>query len=72
MRGVITTIVTIGLGGNHAIARREHLFPGVSLRLTRRAESGLGLACFYPPRSLHGEVPLDGLCFLMQEICWDQ
>lgn len=29
-----------------------------------------GLECFYPPRSLSGEVPLDGLCFLARDICW--
>ncbi len=28
------------------------------------------LECFYPPRSLGGEVPLDGLCFLARDICW--
>jgi hypothetical protein len=51
--------------------RREALFPvGVAENDTARRISTTGLACFYPPRSLHGEVPLDGLCFLMQEICW--
>src|SRR5439155_5857503 len=29
-----------------------------------------GLECFYPPRSLSGEVPLDGLCFLARDLCW--
>jgi hypothetical protein len=28
------------------------------------------LECFYPPRSLSGEVPLDGLCFLARDLCW--
>ena len=51
--------------------RREPLFPvGVADDDTARRISTTGLACFYPPRSLRGEVPLDGLCFLMQELCW--
>ncbi len=29
-----------------------------------------GLECFYPPRSLAGEVPLAGLCFLARDLCW--
>lgn len=28
------------------------------------------LECFYPPRSLKGEVPLEGLCFFARDICW--
>jgi hypothetical protein len=28
------------------------------------------LQCFYPPRSLKGEIGLSGLCFLMQDLCW--
>ena len=28
------------------------------------------LECFYLPRSLRGEVPLDGLCFLASDLCW--
>lgn len=27
-------------------------------------------ACFYPPRSLAGAVPLRGLYFLMRDVCW--
>ncbi len=26
--------------------------------------------CFYPPRTFQGEVPLPGLCFLLQAVCW--
>lgn len=54
-----------------AATRREPLFPvGIAEDGTARRVATLGLTCFYPPRSLHGTVPLDGLCFLMQEICW--
>ncbi|MBE9610952.1 sacsin N-terminal ATP-binding-like domain-containing protein [Chitinilyticum piscinae] len=54
-----------------AAARREPLFPvGMADDGTAHRVTTLGLTCFYPPRSLHGTVPLDGLCFLMQEICW--
>jgi len=28
------------------------------------------LTCFYPPRTLRGSVPLVGLQFMMQELCW--
>ena len=46
-------------------ARREALFPvGMAEGDTARRISTNGLACFYPPRALHGEVPLTGLCFL--------
>ena len=52
-------------------ARHEALFPvGMAEDDTARRISTTGLACFYPPRALHGEVPLAGLCFLLQEICW--
>lgn len=52
-------------------ARTQKLFPvgttdgGIVLRIATS-----GIACFYPPRSLRGTLPLDGICFLMQEICW--
>jgi hypothetical protein len=26
--------------------------------------------CFYPPRTLTGAVPLEGLCFLARDVCW--
>lgn len=29
-----------------------------------------GLQCFYPPRSLKGEIGLSSLCFLLQDLCW--
>lgn len=51
--------------------RREPLFPtGVAENGTAHRVATSGMTCFYPPRSLHGTIPLDGLCFLMQEICW--
>jgi len=51
--------------------RRLPLFPiTISDDDTARRISINGLTCFYPPRSLRGEVPLTGLCFLMQELCW--
>lgn len=54
-----------------AAARREPLFPvGIASDGTAQRVATSGVTCFYPPRSLHGTVPLDGLCFLMQEICW--
>lgn len=54
-----------------AAARHEPLFPiCIAENGTAKRVATSGLTCFYPPRSLHGTVPLDGLCFLMQEICW--
>jgi hypothetical protein len=51
--------------------RSERLFPiGIAEDGTARRVATDNVTCFYPPRSLHGTVPLDGLCFLMQEICW--
>ena len=51
--------------------RQERLFPvAVAEGDTAQRIATIGLTCFYPPRSLRGAVPLDGLCFLMQEICW--
>lgn len=66
-----------GLGGADkarltAAARREPLFPvGIDGGTARRIPTQ-GSTCFYPPRFLHGEVPLDGLCFLLQELCWSE
>lgn len=37
-------------------------------RVTRIATKDL--QCFYPPRSLKGEIGLSGLCFLLQNLCW--
>jgi hypothetical protein len=51
--------------------RREPLFPvGINNDDTAQRVSTQSANCFYPPQSLRGTVPLDGLCFLMQEICW--
>jgi hypothetical protein len=51
--------------------RTQPLFPvGVTGDYIARRISTAGLMCFYPPRSLRGDVPLDGLCFLLQDICW--
>ena len=50
--------------------RGEPLFPvGVEGSLVRRVVTD-GVACFYPPRTLKGTVPLERLSFLMQELCW--
>lgn len=52
-------------------ARCEPLFPvGIAPDGTSQRVCTKGITCFYPPRSLRGTVPLDGLSFLMQEICW--
>ncbi len=50
--------------------REEALFPvderaGMVERVTTD-----GRECFYPPRTLKGTVPLQGLSFLMQDVCW--
>jgi len=37
---------------------------------TWRREAVGGLSSFYPPQFLRSEVPLPGLCFLSQSICW--
>jgi len=51
--------------------RRLPLFPvGIGENDVVRRIVTKDLSCFYPPRSLKGEVPLQGLCFLMQELCW--
>jgi hypothetical protein len=64
-----------GLGSNDrtqlvAAARREPLFPVAIEKNTAKRISTQAATCFYPPRFLHGEVPLEGLCFLLQELCW--
>ncbi|MFO0568027.1 MAG: DUF3883 domain-containing protein [Polyangiaceae bacterium] len=64
-----------GLGWNDkqqllVAARREPLFPVAIEKNTAKRISTQEGTCFYPPRSLHGEVPLEGLCFLLQELCW--
>jgi len=52
--------------------RERRLFPVGSTRndgtLNHIRTEGLG--CFFPPRSLKGEVPLEGLCFLSRDVCW--
>ncbi|MSP74387.1 MAG: DUF3883 domain-containing protein [Myxococcales bacterium] len=53
-----------------AAARREPLFPVAIESNTSKRISTQDATCFYPPRFLHGEVPLEGLCFLLQELCW--
>ena len=54
-----------------AAARREALFPvAIGDNNTAKRISTQDATCFYPPRFLHGEVPLEGLCFLLQELCW--
>ena len=50
--------------------RRERLFPVSIEGNTAKRISTQDFTCFYPPRFLHGEVPLAGLCFLLQELCW--
>ncbi|MBX7134415.1 MAG: hypothetical protein K1X67_17220 [Fimbriimonadaceae bacterium] len=66
--------LSLGADGRERLAnaaRRESLFPvGIANDGTAQRVATSGVMCFYPPRSLHGTVPLDGLCFLMQEICW--
>ena len=53
------------------VVRTLPLFPvGVAENDAAHRVVTEGVTCFYPPRSLRGTVPLDGLCFLMQEICW--
>lgn len=50
--------------------RRESLFPvGLEDGIVQRVVTE-EVACFYPPRSLRGKVPLKGLSFLMQDLCW--
>lgn len=51
-------------------ARREALFPVAIDGNTAKRISTEDSTCFYPPRFLRGEVPLAGLCFLMQDLCW--
>lgn len=70
----------MGLGAQEreqlsAAVKRQPLFPVGWLSDGSQAKTVSRVVtenhqCFYPPRSLRGEVPLDGLCFLMQEICW--
>ncbi len=53
----------------HAV-RQLPLFPvgATNGRVTRIITKEV--QCFYPPRSLKGEVGLSGLCFLLQDLCW--
>ena len=50
--------------------RRERLFPVAFEGNTAKRISTQDATCFYPPRFLHGEVPLAGLSFILQELCW--
>jgi len=52
--------------------RERRLFPVGSTRYdgTLNHIRTKGLGCFFPPRSLKGEVPLEGLCFLSRDVCW--
>lgn len=53
-----------------AAVRREALFPiGTRDGVIERVATS-DARCFYPPRALKGAVPLTGLYFLMQELCW--
>jgi hypothetical protein len=53
-----------------ASVRREPLFPiGEQEGVVQRVVTD-GIACFYPPRTLKGAVPLEYLSFLMQDLCW--
>ena len=52
--------------------RREPLFPVGQLDGAVLRQATEGIACFYPPRSLKGSVPLRRLSFLMQELCWGE
>ena len=74
---LVTRIWSELLGDDDKLAfrnavRRRRLFPVSSVRtggtLKHIATGGLG--CFYPPRSLKGQVPLEGLCFLSRDVCW--
>ena len=51
-------------------ARELPVFPvAVEDGVTQRARSDT-MQCFYPPRSLVGEIPLTGLQFMLQQVCW--
>jgi len=51
-------------------ARELPLFPvAVENGAIRRARSDAS-QCFYPPRTLLGEIPLTGLQFMLQQVCW--
>jgi hypothetical protein len=52
------------------IVRRLALFPTAGIDGSVSRIATIDLQCFYPPRSLKGEVGLTGLCFLMQDLCW--
>lgn len=61
-------------GGRHeleAAVRGQPLFPSAANEagvVDRIAISDT--IAFYPPRSLRGKVPLDGMVFLLQAVCW--
>lgn len=54
-----------------AAVRGHPLFPSAANEagVVERIAIGDTIA-FYPPRSLRGKVPLDGMAFLLQEVCW--
>ncbi len=52
------------------VVRQLPLFPTVEAKGGVVRIKTAELQCFYPPRSLKGEVGLSGLCFLMQDLCW--
>jgi hypothetical protein len=52
-------------------ARELPLFPvSVSMEGGIERTPTIATTCFYPPRSLAGSVPLHGLSFLAQPLCW--
>ncbi len=60
-----------GRGEFAAAVRRQPLCPvGIGAGGAVHRIATEHLECFYPPRSLSGEVPLDGLCFLARDLCW--
>jgi len=60
-----------GRGEFAGAVRRQPLCPvGIGAERGAHRIATEHIECFYPPRSLSGEVPLDGLCFLARDLCW--
>jgi hypothetical protein len=53
--------------------REQPLFPvGVTEDGTVQRVRSAAAQCFYPPRGLLGELPLRGLEFMLQQVCWGE
>jgi hypothetical protein len=71
LEGLWASMPDAGRASFCASVRAAPLFPvgATAERIVTRVATQ-GVTCFYPPRSLTRDVPLSGLRFLLQQVCW--